>query len=89
MTLHTLYEPNWDYCGFDLPYGWAGERHIINNVGFEHHFKLYYDIVEWIQKNVSNPIQNARWIKIGDCVYVQFRKEEDLIMYLLKFGDRR
>lgn len=89
MNLPTLLESNWNYNLDSLPYGWAGQRHISNNIGFEKHFQLYNDLVEWIQETVSSPTQNACWVKIGDCIYVQFRKEKDLIMYLLKFGDNR
>jgi hypothetical protein len=69
-----------------LPYGWAGELAYPNTQGFEEHFRLYKDMVEHIMSNVANPHDNVLWTKIGDCIYVKFRKEKDLMWFKLRFG---
>lgn len=80
----TLHEANW--IGGILPYGWAGELTYPNVVGFDAHFQMYNDMVEWINANVSNPRYNTLWTKIGDCIYVQFRKKKDMMWFSLRFG---
>lgn len=82
-----LPSPNWPsaHTG-ELPYGWVGELTYPNNIGFENHFQLYRDMVAWIQDNINNPTGNVTWNKIGDCIYVQFRKEKDMFWFKLRFG---
>jgi hypothetical protein len=69
-----------------LPYGWAGELTYPNTIGFDEHFQLYRDMVYWIAENVNNHRSNVLWTKIGDCIYVQFRKEKDMVWFSLRFG---
>ena len=69
-----------------VPYGWAGERSYPNNIGFDKHFQMYNDIVDWLHTNVENTKHNAHWNKIGDCIYVQLRKRENLMMFVLRWG---
>jgi len=92
MSLPALLESNWPHFpgtseNGKLPYGWAGQQHYFNSVGFDAHFQLYNDIVRWCYDTIQNTKQNAYWTKIGDCIYIQLRKEEDLLMFILKFGD--
>ena len=83
----SLYQPKMSgRAGPDLPYGWAGEHRIPNTIGFDKHMELYQDIVRWINSSVKNPKQNVFWNKIGDCIYVMFRKKQDYVLYLLKYG---
>lgn len=84
-------EENWPHIpgtpeNGKLPYGWAGEHSIPNNIGFARHKELYQDIINWIYENISNSVGNVYWTKIGDCFYFQFRKEKDLLMFLLRWG---
>lgn len=65
--------PLWnDYC-------------IPNTIGFGDHFRLYNDIVEWILNEVHYPRRRTRWAKIGDAIYVRFKREEDYLMFMLKW----
>lgn len=66
--------------------GWAGELTYANTMGFELHFQMYREIVTFINENVKNPKQNCLWNKIGDCIYVQFRKKKDMNWFALRFG---
>ena len=80
-----LPEANWYQDSYDL-YGWAGELTYVNTQGFDHHFQLYRDMVAWIRENVKNPQQNVLWNKIGDCIYIQFRKQKDKNWFAMRFG---
>lgn len=80
----TLPESNW--IGGTLPYGWAGELTYPNIQGFDAHFQMYRDMVDWCEKNVKNHRSNVLWTKIGDCIYVQFRKKRDMTWFSLRFG---
>ena len=75
---------NWDEN--ELPYGWVGEWTCPNKINFEHHFQLYRDVVEWLETNVINHRANTKWVKLGDCIYVQFRKKKDYMWFLMRFG---
>lgn len=55
-------------------------------MGFAEHFELYRNVVEWIREHVEDSYHNTSWIKQGDVIRVQFRKEQDLLMFTLKFG---
>ena len=80
--------PNDVYFGgtVTLPYGWAGELTYSNVTNFQDHMSMYYDMVQHINKYVKNPKQNCMWNKIGDCVYVMFRKQKDMQWFVLKYG---
>ena len=80
-----LRDSHW-YYNVDLPYGWAGEYTNANTIGFDAHFQKYNDIVDWINANVKRPKANARWNKIGDCIYVYIRKPKDWTMFTLRWG---
>ena len=80
-----MIEDNWTFDDPDLPYGWAGEYSNANTIGFELHYQLYSDIVDWINSNIKNPRSNARWTKIGDCIYVQIRKKKDYTWFSLRW----
>lgn len=85
--LDSLPDSNWpNQRTGELPYGWVGELTYPNKIGFEAHFKLYSDMVEWINEHVKNPKGNVLWNKIGDCIYIQFRKEKDMFWFTLRFG---
>lgn len=88
MYYPTLHEENWHSSAYTsgLPGGWAGELSYPNRTNFHDHFQLYNDMVEWIKQNVANPHQNVLWTKIGDCIYIQFRKRKDMLWFQLKFG---
>ena len=73
-------------AGPDLPYGWAGELAYPNRTNFADHMEMYMDMVRHINTVVNNPKQNACWNKIGDCVYVMFRKQKDMDWFVLKYG---
>lgn len=79
-----LPESNW-YAGATL-YGWARELTYPNRTNFDDHFQQYRDMVEWIETTVKNPKQNVLWNKIGDCIYVQFRKKKDMTWFIMRFG---
>ena len=65
---------------------WAGEYTNANTVGFDLHFQKYNDIVDWILANVHDPFTNARWTKIGDCIYVHIRQPRDWTLFTLRWG---
>ena len=73
----------WPRC---LPYGWAHAHAIPNTMGFEKHFELYHDIVQWVDNEVPRGRDNVLWEKVGDCIYLMFRKERDYLLFALKFG---
>lgn len=81
MTIEV--SENWEES--DLPYGWAGEWTCPNIIGFDKHFQLYADIATWILNNIHNPYGNCKWAKIGDCIYVQFRKKKDMTWFILRW----
>ena len=70
----------------NLPYGWAGELTYPNRTDFDDHMAMYKDMVRHINTVVKNPNNNALWTKIGDCIYVQFRKQKDMDWFILKYG---
>jgi hypothetical protein len=73
-------------AGGKVPYGWAGELAYPNNTNFEHHWQLYGEMITWIEENINNHRNNVLWTKIGDCIYVQFRKQKDMTWFSLRFG---
>ena len=77
---------NWPLITGELPYGWAGELVYPITQGFREHQALYAEMVGWIFRNIQNPTQNALWNKLGDCIYVQFRKRKDMMWFSLRFG---
>ena len=81
----SMPEPNW-LGGGGLPSGWAGELTYPNTIGFEAHFQLYRDMVVWLEQNVHNHRSNVLWTKLGDCIYIQFRKQKDMTWFSLRFG---
>ncbi len=82
----TIPAPNWPNKNGELFHTWAGTWTNSNTIGFEAHFKLYRDIVDWLEQNVNDHYHNTCWTKIGDCIYVQFRKERDLVMFSLRWS---
>ena len=92
MNVHPMFmdtelpDPNWPSNLYGLPYGWAGQVSYPNRTNFEDHFQMYRDMVAWIKEHVKNPEQNVLWNKIGDCIYVQFRKQKDKTWFTLRFG---
>lgn len=91
MAINDMFglpQENWIGAGLngELPYGWAGELTYPNTIGFGDHFQLYRDMVEWINTNIKDPGTNVQWTKIGDCIYVQFRKQKDMTWFALRFG---
>lgn len=82
-----LYSPKMSgMSGPDLPYGWAGELTYPNVTDFNDHIAMYYGMVSWINEMILNPKQNACWNKIGDCIYVMFRKEKDMSWFVTRWG---
>lgn len=65
---------------------WALETGYPNEIGFEQHFLLYLQMVDWIRANVVNYENNALWTKIGDCIYIKLRKPTDATAFILRFG---
>jgi len=55
-------------------------------MGFDGHFALYNEAVRWI-KSLDNFKRNVRWIKVGDCIYIKFRREDDIMMFKLRFSE--
>lgn len=90
MMLDVLHMDNWigsiSAGGGQVPYGWAGELTYPNNTNFDDHFQMYNEMVEWIHDNINNHRSNVLWTKIGDCIYVQFRKPKDMMWFSLRFG---
>ena len=88
MYYPTLHEENWHSGAYSdiVPEGWAGGLSYPNRTNFDDHFRLYNNMVEWIKQNVADPHQNVLWNKIGDCIYVQFRKKKDMMWFKLRFG---
>ena len=80
-----LPEANWPPTAV-LISGWAGELTYPNRTNFDDHFQQYRDMVNWIKTNVKNPEQNVLWNKIGDCIYIQFRKQKDKNWFAMRFG---
>ena len=80
-----LRDSNWGPMS-GLPPGWAGEYSNPNTIGFDAHFQMYNDIVDWILLNVADPYNNARWIKIADCIYVDIRQPRDWTLFTLRWG---
>jgi hypothetical protein len=84
---NSLPEPNWpNSLSNTVLHGWAGELYYPNNTHFEHHFQLYRDMVEFIMSTVKNPHNNVLWNKMGDCIYIKFRKKKDMAWFTLRFG---
>lgn len=82
-----LYTPKMSgRAGPNLPYGWAGELSYPNVTNFDDHMAMYMEMVGWINKMIPNPKQNACWNKIGDCIYVMFRKEKDMAWFATRWG---
>ena len=88
MQLSTLSAQNWYSSGDTgtVPVGWAGELSYPNRTNFDDHLQQYINMIEWIKQNVADPYQNVLWTKIGDCIYIQFRKRKDMTWFVLRFG---
>lgn len=86
MTRAVVEVPSMNWNDFDLPLGWAGEVSYANTMGFSEHMQLYLSMIEWLKCNVANVRRDCKWIKIGDCIYVQFRKKKDMTWFVLRFG---
>lgn len=82
----SLYTVKMSGRAIDLPHGWAGELAYPNTTDFDDHWDMYLDMVNHINTYVKDPTQNAFWNKVGDCVYVMFRKEKDMNWFILKYG---
>ena len=68
-------------------YMWKhGEYFNPNTIGFDAHFGLYNDIVDWIHANIKRPYSNAHWVKIGDGIYVHIRKKRDWMWFTMRWG---
>ena len=78
-----IYKENWP-ADIIPDYSWY-EWSNANQIGFTNHFKLYNDIVKWVFDNEYD-VNDINWIKLGDCIYVRFRNEQDYLIFLLKFG---
>ena len=85
---YPLSEENWHTSAYTsgLPGGWAGELSYPNRTNFDDHFQQYINMIAWTEQNVEDPHQNVLWTKIGDCIYIQFRKKKDMMWFKLKFG---
>lgn len=87
LALAALPPGHWPgYSAEKLPQTWAGEYHIVNNMGFLLHDQIYCDVVAWINENIARPYKNAHWAKIGDCIYVQIRKKQDFTLFMLRWA---
>lgn len=89
MQLPTLKDNNWPNPlaqGETVLEGWAVELAYPNITGFQHHFQLYNDMVDFIKENVVKYENNALWTKIGDCIYIKLRKKQDATLFILRFG---
>jgi hypothetical protein len=87
LTSQSIPAHNWPSINTGtIPYGWAGEIAYPNRTNYDDHLRLYVDMVQWILELVERPYNNALWTKIGDCIYVQFRKEKDMVWFQMKFG---
>jgi hypothetical protein len=81
----TLPSSHWDRHEIKSRSQWF-QHCIPNTMGFEAHFQLYWDIIEWIQKNIHHHRRNTRWTKMGDGIYVQFKKETDFMLFMLRWA---
>jgi hypothetical protein len=81
----TLPEAHWNRGHLKSRNTWF-EHCIPNNVGFDAHFQMYRDIVAWIPKNIHHHRRNTRWTKMGDGIYVQFKKEKDYHWFMLRWA---
>lgn len=86
MTRKVVELPAINWNDSALPLGWAGELSYANTIGFSAHMRLYINMVEWITDNVDNARKNCKWAKLGDCIYIQFRKKKDMVWFSLRFG---
>lgn len=86
MSLPLLRQEQWPRPEDPPVQGWAFESGYPNVTNFNDHFALYNLMVDWIREHVVNYQHNALWTKIGDCIYIKLRKEQDAMMFLLKFG---
>ncbi len=85
MKATVLAEPQWIQDSYDL-YGWAFSGCYSNILESDRHIALYNSMVDWIKKYVVNYKHNALWTRIGDCIYVKLRKEQDAMVFILYFG---
>lgn len=86
----VVYDSNWPNANNELFANWAGEwvsdRTDLDYIGS---CRLYGDIVNWLVQHVIDFYHNACWVNQGGVIRVQFRKESDLLMFILRFGDGR
>ena len=68
---------NWNN-EFDF-YGWQNEIEIKGNMND------YYQMVLWINENVSNPVQNVCWTYAFNPVF-RFRKSKDQLLFILRWS---
>ena len=77
--------PNWPNHDGQVFANWAGELTYPNTTDFDTHRQLYRDMVAWIMDNVADYRHNTCWAKIGDCIYIHFRKSADLTWFALRW----
>lgn len=76
---------HWDRLDAKSRNGWY-HHEIPNTMGFDAHFDLYRSIAQWIPENIHYARRNTRWTKMGDCIYVQFKKEKDYHWFMLRWA---
>ena len=79
-----LDEHNWQ-DNYSFP-DWAGFRIIPLHGDFYDKIDTYLGILSWIEINVERPRSNMQWTRIANTMHLRFRKEKDLIMFLLRWG---
>ena len=67
-------------------HGWAGELTYNDSDWRKNNFKKYKEMVDWIKLNVYNAHSNVLWSQIGGQIIVKFRKEKDMMWFILRFG---
>lgn len=62
------------------------EFRIENKLTTNEYFRLYENIVKWLEASIDAPTRHARWNITTDCIKVKFRYERDYMMCVLRWS---
>jgi len=78
FDLGTMRDHNW---ANEVPYGWQPEF-IVDQLDS---MNLYFEMIEWIYKNINAPEQNVHWT-IANWPVLRFRKAKDQVWFFLRWS---
>ena len=77
-------DDNW--LTYSMPYGWYGSCNVFYNIGsIGDPTVMFNDIITWLENTIHNHKQNVHWLTLTSVIHLQFRKEDDMLMFKLRW----